>query len=250
MDGGAARKIASLCVTNPGELVFEIGAGTGTLTEALARDGARVVAIEIDPDLVAILRERGDLGATEIVEADALAYDFEAAAGGAPWTAAGNLPYNIATPLILGWLEGGNPPGQVVVMVQKDVAERFMAQPGTPAYGSLSVAVQYAMRVRRALTLGPNSFYPRPKVDSSVVVLERRTEPAVACRNREFFFRIVRGAFAYRRKTLANSLSLALEIPRERVQTTLEALGLDREIRGERLDLAAFAALADQLLSS
>jgi 16S rRNA (adenine1518-N6/adenine1519-N6)-dimethyltransferase len=132
-------------------------------------------------------------------------------------------------------------------MVQRDVADRFMAHPATPAYGSLSVVVQFAMRVRRAFTLGPNAFWPRPKVDSAVVVMERRDEPAVVCRNRDTFFRVVRGAFAYRRKTLSNSLALALGIPRERAQAALSQLGLDSEIRGEQLDLAAFAALADRL---
>ncbi len=247
MDGGAARKIASLCVSAPGESIFEIGAGTGTLTAALVREGARVVALEIDPDLIAILRERADLETARIVEADALTYDFDAATEDKPWIAAGNLPYNIATPLILSWLEAANPPLRIVAMVQRDVAERLTAQPGTRAYGSLSVVVQYATRVRRALTLGPNAFHPRPKVQSTVVVLERRDDPAVACRNRDFFFRVVRGAFAYRRKTLANSLELALGIPRERVQATLSEIALDREIRGERLDLAAFAGLADRL---
>jgi 16S rRNA (adenine1518-N6/adenine1519-N6)-dimethyltransferase len=247
MDGGAGRRIASLCVSDPPSHIVEVGAGTGTLTHALAETGARLTALEIDPDLVAILRERNDLGAVEIVEADALAFDFEAATQGEPWIATGNLPYNIATPLVLGWLEGPNPPQRTVVMVQRDVAERFSAQPGTAAYGSLSVAVQFATRVRRAFNLGPGVFFPQPKVESAVVVLERRAEPAVECRNRASFFRVVRGAFAYRRKTLANSLALALAIPRAEVQAALADAGLDREIRGERLTLADFAAVADRL---
>jgi len=193
------------------------------------------------------LRARGDLNDVDIVEADALAYDFAAAARGASWTATGNLPYNIATPLVLGWLEGDNPPQRIVVMVQRDVAERFAARPGTPAYGSLSVAVQFATRVRRAFTLGPGVFYPQPKVESAVVLLERLAEPAVDCRNRALFFRVVRGAFAYRRKTLANSLELALGAPRATVQAALAEIGLSRDIRGERLGLADFAALTDRL---
>jgi len=247
MDGGAARKIAALCVSEPGAHVFEIGAGTGALTLALLESGARVSAIEIDPDLIAILRGRRELAGAEIVQADALAYDFESATAGAGWIAAGNLPYNIATPLVMRWLALRNPPQRIVVMVQRDVADRFMARPSTPAYGSLSVAVQFSMQVRRAFVLGPSVFWPRPHVESTLVAMERRAEPAVPVRDRAYFEQVVRAAFAYRRKTLANSLALALGIERARVQTALARLDLDTEIRGEQLDLAAFAALADDL---
>ncbi len=234
-----------MCELRPGERTIEIGAGTGTLTAALLESGARLTALEIDPDLVEILRERADLAAAEIVQADALAYDY--AGAGPEWLATGNLPYNIATPLCLGWLELGLPPRRIVVMVQRDVAARFTARPATPAYGSLSVAVQFATQVRRAFTLGPNAFYPRPKVESAVVVMERRESPAVAVRDRTFFMQVVRGAFAYRRKTLANSLALALDLERGQVTAALSRLGFDTEIRGEQLDLGAFAALADEL---
>jgi 16S rRNA (adenine1518-N6/adenine1519-N6)-dimethyltransferase len=247
MDGGAARRIAALCVSEPGSRIFEIGAGTGALTLALLEAGARVSALEIDPDLVEILRGREDLAAAEIVTADALDYDFDASSGGDAWTAAGNLPYNIATPLVMRWLGLRNPPERVVVMVQRDVADRFMARPSTPAYGSLSVAVQFLMQVRRAFALGPSVFYPRPHVESAIVIMERRAEPAVPVRDRAFFEQVVRAAFAYRRKTLANSLTLALGIERARVQAALVRLDLDTEIRGEQLDLAAFAALAGEL---
>jgi 16S rRNA (adenine1518-N6/adenine1519-N6)-dimethyltransferase len=250
VDGGAARKIASLCVLEAGTWVVEIGAGTGTLTRALLEAGARLRALEIDPDLIEVLRDRADLARAEIVEADALTYDFDTATRGKAWTGAGNLPYNIATPLVLRWLEGAKPPQRLVVMIQRDVAERFTATPGTAAYGSLSVAVQFAMRPKRAFTLGPSAFYPRPKVESAVVVMERRERPPVECRDRTFFFRVVRGAFAYRRKTLANSLALALGIPRDRVLNALSDLQLSADVRGERLGLAAFAALANRLLNA
>jgi 16S rRNA (adenine1518-N6/adenine1519-N6)-dimethyltransferase len=247
MDGGAAHRIAALCVSEPEPRIFEIGAGTGALTRALLEAGARLTALEIDPELIEILRGRADLVAAEIVPADALEYDFDAATAGAAWTAAGNLPYNIATPLVMRWLALRNPPQRVVVMVQRDVADRFMARPSTPAYGSLSIAVQFSMQVRRAFVLGPSVFYPRPRIESAVVTLERRAEPAAAVRDRAFFEQVVRAAFAYRRKTLANSLALALDIERARVQAALVRLDLDTEIRGEQLDLAAFAALADDL---
>jgi 16S rRNA (adenine1518-N6/adenine1519-N6)-dimethyltransferase len=247
MDGGVSRKIAALCVSAPGGYVVEVGAGTGALTHALLQAGADVTALEIDHDLIAILRERDDLAAALILEGDALTFDFDAQNAGRAWIAAGNLPYNVATPLILRFFELDNPPQRIVAMIQKDVAERFAAKPGTPEFGSLSLFVQYHASVRRALTLGPQSFYPKPGVDSAVVVLERLITPPIAVRDRTFFLQVVRAAFAYRRKTLANSLHLALAIERERTQRALASLGIDTEIRAEQLDLGAFGALADRL---
>ena len=247
MDGGVSRKIAALSVPEPGAGVIEVGAGTGALTYALLAAGARVTALEIDDDLIAILRQRDDLAAARILEADALTFDFDALTAGERWTAAGNLPYNVATPLVLRFFELDNPPERIVAMIQKDVAERFVAKPGTPEFGSLSLFVQFHARVRRAFTLGPQSFYPRPGVDSAVVVLERLATPPVTVRDRAFFLQVVRGAFAYRRKTLANSLHLALAIERERTQRALASLGVDTEIRAEQLDLGIFGALADRL---
>ena len=247
MDGSALRRIAALCAPEPGERVVEIGAGTGALTKALLDRDARVTALEVDPDLVEILRSRTDLAAADVVEADALAFDYGAFAGSEPWCAAGNLPYNVATPLILLWLELERPPQRIVAMLQRDVADRLTARPSTPQYGSLTLFVRYAVEVRRAFVLGPNAFFPRPNVDSAVVVLERRATPAVSVRDRTFFLQVVRGAFAYRRKPLANSLSLALGIERARTQAALASLQIDTEIRAEQLDLGAFGALADSL---
>jgi 16S rRNA (adenine1518-N6/adenine1519-N6)-dimethyltransferase len=247
MDAGAAKRIAAAC--DPSNLpdALEVGAGTGALTAALLAAGAHVRAIEIDPDLARILRDRADLHDAEIVEADALAFDYAAAYPSGPWCATGNLPYNVATPLLLGWLELENMPQRIVVMVQRDVADRLTARPGTPAYGSLTLAVGFRMHVRRAFVLGPQVFYPRPKVDSAVVVMEKHAEPPVRTRDARLLLQVVRAAFAYRRKTLANSLALALDMDRSHVQAALARLGLDTEIRGEQLDLDAFAALSDEL---
>ncbi len=247
MDGGAAKRIAALCVAPPVTRVLEIGPGTGALTTALVMQGADVTAVEVDPDMVTILRERSELDAATIVEADALAFDYAAYARDAPWCAAGNLPYNIATPLLTTWLELPAPPARIVVMVQREVADRLVALPSSPAYGSLTVFCRYFAAVRRAFVLGPSVFYPRPNVDSAVVVLEPHPTPIVTVRDRPFFLQVVRGAFAYRRKTLANSLLLALAIDRARTQTALATLDIDSEIRAEQLDLGAFGALADAL---
>jgi 16S rRNA (adenine1518-N6/adenine1519-N6)-dimethyltransferase len=248
MDAGASRRIAHLvCDDAPSTRVLEIGAGTGSLTRALIEAGANVTALEIDPDLVSILGNRADLAPATIVLADALTYDYAEYSRGGSWRAAGNLPYNIATPLLVHLVEMEHGPGVIVVMIQKDVAERIAAKPGSAAYGSLSVAMQFAMHVERVFTLGPRSFYPAPKVDSTVVRLVRRAEPAVLPRDLEVFRKVVRGAFAYRRKTLANSLALALHMERDTVAQAIAASDLPAESRGEQLDLQAFCRLADNL---
>ncbi|MBD5606669.1 MAG: 16S rRNA (adenine(1518)-N(6)/adenine(1519)-N(6))-dimethyltransferase RsmA, partial [Candidatus Eremiobacteraeota bacterium] len=149
MDGGAVKRIAALCAPGGDDRVFEIGAGTGALTRALLDRGASVTAIEIDPVLVGVLGEREDLASAAIVRADALAFDYDAVTTD-PWCAAGNLPYNVATPLVLRWLELERPPARIVAMLQRDVVDRLIARPSTPQYGSLTLYVSYAMDVRRA----------------------------------------------------------------------------------------------------
>jgi 16S rRNA (adenine1518-N6/adenine1519-N6)-dimethyltransferase len=249
VDTTAARRIAQRCLEDaPGHLpVLEIGAGTGTLTLALLQCGAALTAIEIDPGLVDVLRSRPDLADAKILEADALTFDYDAWSQGRRWRAAGNLPYNIATPLIMRLIEMDRGPESLTVMVQKDVAQRFGAAPATAAYGSLSVAVQFAMQVERAFTLPPQAFYPAPKVDSTVVRLIRRAAPAVRVRDIGLFWKVVRGAFAYRRKTLPNTLALALGLERAGIVRALELCNLSPELRGERLALGDFARLADAL---
>jgi 16S rRNA (adenine1518-N6/adenine1519-N6)-dimethyltransferase len=206
-----------------------------------------LTAIEIDADLVALLRDREDLGSATIERADALAFDYATFAGGHPWRVVGNLPYNVATPIILNLAEDRSGPDAAILMTQRDVADRILAKPATPAYGSLSIAVQYSMHAERAFNLKPRSFYPAPKVESTVIRLARRERPAVVPTDVQLFRKVVRAAFAYRRKTLANSLALALGFDRALVARALRASGLEPEIRGEQLDLEAFARLADNL---
>jgi 16S rRNA (adenine1518-N6/adenine1519-N6)-dimethyltransferase len=247
MDRGIARRIAALAVDAPHARVLEVGAGTGALTEALIELGADVTAFDIDSALAEVLQSRPELASAAIVTADALIYDYDAYARGGSWTVAGNLPYNVATPLLTLLSERADPPRRIVAMIQRDVADRLTARPGTPAYGSLTLAIALTMRVTRAFTIGPAHFFPRPKVDSSVIVLDRLERPPVAVRDTAFLRQVVRAAFAYRRKTLANSVNLALAIPRDRTASALRSLELNPDIRGEDLDLASFAALADVL---
>jgi 16S rRNA (adenine1518-N6/adenine1519-N6)-dimethyltransferase len=247
LDGGTSARIARLAVDAPGDRVLEIGAGTGALTVALLRAGADLTAFDIDPDLVALLRDRDDLGGVDLRQGDALSFDYAGWAGERPWRVAGNLPYNVGTPLLLQLAALERPPERIVAMIQKDVADRLLARPGTPQYGSLTVAIALTMDVERALTVPPRAFYPAPGVVSTVVVLRRLETPRVPLADRARFEQVVRGAFAYRRKTLANSLALALELPRDRVAQAIAALDLDSDVRGETLDLRTFAALTDRL---
>jgi 16S rRNA (adenine1518-N6/adenine1519-N6)-dimethyltransferase len=247
MDRGAAARIARLAVAQPGERVMEIGAGTGALTRALLTAGAELTAFDVDPEMVAVLRERKDLEAATIFAADALTFDYAGWAGERAWTAAGNLPYNIATPLLLQLSRAPRPPERIVAMIQRDVADRLTAAPGTAGYGSLTVAIRLRMHVERAFSVSPAQFYPRPNVNSAVVVLTPYAVRPVLVSDEAHFERVVRGAFAYRRKTVANALSLSLDVPRQRITDALRTLHLSPEIRGEALDLATFAALADAL---
>ena len=247
VDTSAARRIARLTGAARETRTLEIGAGTGTLTLALLQDGANLTALEIDPRLVDVLRSRSELSAAQIIAADALTFDYRAWSARQRWIVAGNLPYYIATPLILQLIQMEDGPESLTVMVQKDVAARLTAAPATPAYGSLSLAVQYAMSAELAFTLSPRFFYPAPKVESSVVRLVRRAEPAVLVRDPSLFWKVVRGAFAYRRKTLVNSLALSLDRDRVVIARALALSNLSPELRGERLDLSDFARLADAL---
>jgi 16S rRNA (adenine1518-N6/adenine1519-N6)-dimethyltransferase len=247
MDRGIAARIAALAADRPGRRILEVGAGTGALTEALLALGAQVTAFDVDAALVDVLQARPELVGAAIVQADALAFDYDAYAADRTWRVAGNLPYNIATPLLVMLSERDDPPERIVAMIQRDVADRLTARPGTPAYGSLTLAIALSMRVTRAFVVGPAHFFPRPGVDSAVVILDRLEHPPVAVRDRGYLRQVVRAAFAYRRKTLANSLKLALSIPRERTADALRTLAIDPDIRGENLDLVSFAALSDAL---
>jgi 16S rRNA (adenine1518-N6/adenine1519-N6)-dimethyltransferase len=247
MDGGTAARIARLAADAPGDRVLEIGAGTGALTAALLRLGADVTAFDLDPQMVEILRSRDDLAGADVRQADALAFDYAGWAGERDWRAAGNLPYNVGTPLLVKLASLARPPERIVAMIQKDVADRLLAKPGTAQYGSLTLAVGLTMRAERALTVPPSAFFPRPGVVSSVVVLRRIDAPEVVVRDRDRFEQVVRAAFAYRRKTLANSLALALGLPREGIAAAIASLALEPDVRGEDLDLRSFAALTDAL---
>ncbi len=230
--------------------VVEIGAGLGTLTARLADavPRGRVVAVERDRDMVAVLRgELGGRANVDIAEANALAFDYGAvaAAAGKRVAVAGNLPYQIASPLIFNLLEARRHVTRGVIMLQKEMADRIRAKPGTSEYGALGVMVTTLADVRLVVRAPAGAFHPRPRVDSAVLELTPLATPRFAIADDRRYSQVVHAAFGQRRKTLRNALRAAFDD--EAVAGALAAAGIDGQRRGETLDLAEFAALANGL---
>lgn len=235
--------------------VLEIGPGMGALTERLADRAGWVLAVEIDGRLIPILRKLFvDRPRVTVVHGDALQVDLKALMdrhlGSAErFSVVANLPYYATSPILMRLLEERLPLDRIVVMIQKEVAERIMAEPGTKEYGSLSVAVRYFAEVFRVCGVPRNCFVPRPQVDSAVIGLRIRREPLVSVRNEPLFFRMVRAAFSQRRKTLANALSSSLFGGKRKaeLENLLKEIGIDPNRRGETLTLEEFAQVSDIL---
>lgn len=228
--------------------MLEIGAGLGTLTGALAAHAGRVIAVEIDPDLLPALRDAvGDLPHVTIVPGDALAIDLAGLFNQtkSPRKVVANLPYNIAAPLIVSLLERSLGISRMVLTVQREVAARLAAAPGSKDYGLLSVAVQYRAEAAVVARIPPGAFYPPPEVDSAVVRLEVRGRPACEVDDEAFFFQVVRASFGQRRKMLRNALAAGLELAPIDVEAASAAAGIEARRRGETLTLQEFAALAN-----
>lgn len=237
-DPNTVRRIAHLAAVGPGDHVVEIGAGLGSLTLALAETGATVIAMEVDRGLVPVLRGVvADHAAVRVVEADATTVDWSDLLADAPrWTLVANLPYNVGTPLVCDLLDGVPAITAMLVMVQKEVAERFAAGPGSKQYGAVSVKVAYWARARIVATVPASVFVPRPNVESALVRIERRTPPDMPPGP---LFELVRRAFQQRRKMLRRSLADVVDGER------FERAGVSPEARPEQLDLAAWCRLAD-----
>jgi 16S rRNA (adenine1518-N6/adenine1519-N6)-dimethyltransferase len=245
-DPNTARRIVRLAGVGPGDRVLEIGPGVGSLTVALAEavspDGC-VLALELDRHLVPVLGEVvADLPQVRVEQGDALTVDYGALlAGSTSWTMVSNLPYNVATPLMARLLEEVPALQTLSVMVQKEVAERLAAPPGTRACGGISVKVAYHAAAATLGVVPPTVFVPRPKVDSAVVRFERRPAPPVDVPSAEGLFALARAGFAQRRKTLRQALRPLLGA---RVEAVLEAAGIAAMRRAETLTLEEWAALA------
>lgn len=255
IDTHVLEKIVEAAGVQSGDFVLEIGPGIGTLTQYLCEGAGRVLVVEIDPNLIPILKETlAGYDNVEIVQGDILKQDIQAIAdrynGGQPIKVVANLPYYITTPIIMELFESHVPLANVTVMVQREVAERMQAGPGTKAYGALSLAVQYYAVPYLAANVPPNCFMPRPSVGSAVIRLDCLGRTPVEVRDERLMFRLIRASFNQRRKTLLNGLvnGGVLKLSKEEVAAAIRAAGLDPAVRGEKLGLAEFAALADELV--
>lgn len=251
IDTSVLERITQAAQIGPADCVLEIGPGIGTMTQYLAESAGKVVAVEIDKALIPILEETlADYENVTIIQSDILKTDVAELAerfnGGKPLKVVANLPYYITTPIIMGLFEKNVPVKSMVVMVQKEVADRMRAKPGSKDYGALSLAVQYYAEPEIIANVPPNCFMPRPNVGSAVVRLKRFGIPPVEAVDDKFLFELIHAAFGQRRKMLVNALAGAggFSFSKEQAETALETLGLSRQIRGEKLSLAEFAMLA------
>ena len=244
IDEHVVNSIVEAAGIKPGDAVLEIGPGIGTLTQGLAEAGANVTAVEIDRRLIEVLSKtlEGYEG-VGVVYGNILKGEVEKEMGEENYKVVANLPYYITTPIIMGLLESKMPIDVLVTMVQKEVAQRMVATPGTKDYGSLSVAGQYYTKAEIVFIVEPDSFIPAPKVDSAVIRCTRLEEPPVQV-NEKVFFRVVKAAFAQRRKTLSNTLKTT-GVPAETLKIILANAGIDGTRRGETLTMEEFATLAN-----
>ncbi len=248
VDRSVVQGIVDAAELSPADTVLEIGPGIGTLTQGLAETGARVVAVELDKKLPAVLAETlKGYDNVQIVPGDILKLNIPEILelrAGERFKVVANLPYYITTPIIMTLLEQRLPIERLVTMVQKEVAVRMTARPGSKDYGALSIAVQYFTVPRMVMDVPPRAFMPAPEVTSAVIACHVQDVPTVRPRDEKLFFRLVRAAFGQRRKTLLNALTGA-GLTKEMSRAGLLAAGIAENMRGEQLSLADFARLSD-----
>lgn len=254
IDPHVLNKIIQAANITKDDVVLEIGPGIGTMTQYLAEAAKKVIAVEIDKNLIPILSETlSGYDNVEIMNEDILKLDIKKLVmeenEGRPIKVAANLPYYITTPIIMGLFENHIPLSSITVMVQKEVADRMQTGPGNKDYGALSLAVQYYAKPYIAANVPPNCFIPRPKVGSAVIRLTRHEEPPVRVENEKLMFDIIRASFNQRRKTLVNGLnnSDVLKLPKEVITRAVEQLGKGPGVRGEVLTLEQFARLSNYI---
>jgi 16S rRNA (adenine1518-N6/adenine1519-N6)-dimethyltransferase len=241
-DPNTARRIARLAGIEPGDRVLEIGPGLGSLTLALLDAGASVRALELDRHLLpALMAVVGDQPHVVVEQADARNYEYGTRLSEGMWHCVSNLPYNVATPVVMRVLDEAPQVTRMLVMIQREVGERLAARPGTRSYGAASVKVAYYAEAEVVGLVPPTVFVPRPKVESALVRIDRRPEPTVDVPSREALFTLVRAGFATRRKMLRRALRPMLGA---RTDEVLTAAGVAPTARAESLDLGAWAALA------
>ncbi len=242
---GIVDEIVKAADLQAGEPVLEIGPGIGTLTQGLAQNGANVTAIELDTRLLEVLDTTlAQYSNVNIVHGDVLKLDVPSIMNHEPFKVVANLPYYITTPIIMSLLESRLPIERLVVMVQKEVALRMVAKPGTKDYGALSVAVQYYTKPDIILDVPPKSFLPAPAVTSSVIRCVLRDKPPVDVIDEKLFFRVVKAGFAQRRKTFANTMKTT-GLSKDRIEELLVKANIDGQRRGETFTLQEFADVAN-----
>ena len=252
VDERVLGKIVSSAEMSKDDVVIAVGPGIGTLTQALAKEAYKVVAVEIDTTLVPILGELlSDFDNIEIINEDILKVDVNAIAEKYPdkkIKMVANLPYYITTPIIMNVLENHIPVESITVMIQKEVAYRMKAQPSTKDYGSLSLAVQYYCEPYLVANVPQNCFMPRPNVDSAVIKLTVMDKPKVQVNNEKFMFEFIKAAFSQRRKTLVNCIfsSGLLTLSKDEIGKMLNGLGYDERVRGESLTLEDYGKITDE----
>ena len=234
------------------DFVVEIGPGIGTMTQYLCENAREVLAVEIDTNLIPILKDTlKEYDNVEVINQDILKVDINKIAeeknNGRPIKVVANLPYYITTPIIMGLFESHVPVESITIMVQKEVADRMQTGPGSKEYGALSLAVQYYSNPKIVLNVPPSCFMPQPKVGSAFIKLTCLNNPPVEVDNEKMLFKVIRASFNQRRKTLANGLKNYGGIPlsKEQIQESIEELGVEANIRGEKLSLEQFAQLSN-----
>ena len=254
IDTHVLDKIIGAAGITKDDMVLEIGPGIGTMTQYLSCAARQVVAVEIDKNLIPILEDTlQGFDNVEVINEDVLKLDIAKLAqeknDGKPLKVVANLPYYITTPIIMGLFENQVPVSSITVMVQKEVADRMQAGPGTKDYGALSLAVQYYASPYIAANVPPNCFMPRPKVGSAVICLNRYQEPPIQVEDEKLMFRIIRASFNQRRKTLANGMknSPELDYTKEQIEGAILSTGQKVNVRGEALTLEEFAQIANYL---
>ena len=253
IDTHVLEKIIEESEITPDDCVLEIGPGIGTMTQYLAENAKKVIAVEIDKALIPILQDTlSEYDNVTVINDDILKVDIESICNeyndGKPIKVVANLPYYITTPIIMGLFESHVPLKSITIMVQKEVADRMQEGPGSKDYGALSLAVQYYSKPEIVANVPPNCFMPRPNVGSAVIKLIRYEEPPVSVDDEKYMFSLIRASFNQRRKTLSNGLANGgLGLTREDVVNALGQMGISETIRGEALTLEQFAELSNIL---
>ena len=254
IDPTVCPEMARAATLEGADCVLEIGPGIGVLTASLCEQAKQVVAVELDRRLFPVLRETlADYDNVELVEGDAMQLDLHALlrerfGEGARIAVCANLPYYITSPLLMRLLECRLPIEKLVVMVQKEAAERLCAEVGSREAGAVTVAVRYYAEAHTLFTVGREAFLPAPKVDSAVIELCVRKSPAVELRDEAYFFKMVRAAFAQRRKTAVNGIAAGLNLPKAAVAEAIADTGLPADVRAEKIPMEKLADLANRLL--